>query len=136
MSARGSRVSAARASSGPWETPQKGCPVGDLFQMLGKPHMLGVLHAFEGQNGAPLRFRDLEQSLHLSPKTLSQRLRTLVEAGFLTRRAYGEIPPRVEYERTPKAVELSGLFRLLADWASRNTLTAVPTVSVVGKVAR
>jgi DNA-binding HxlR family transcriptional regulator len=122
-----------RSSASP---PAKGCPVGDLFAMLGQPHMLGILHSFDGRRGRPIRFGDLQRQLRISPKTLSQRLKTLVEAGLLTRRAYSEIPPRVEYEPTPKTTELERLFEVLGEWAHRHTLTAVPSVTVVGRVSR
>jgi DNA-binding HxlR family transcriptional regulator len=116
------------------DTQHRGCPVGELFAMLGQPHMLGLLHAFDASGDRPIRFRDLQARLQISPKTLSQRLRTLVEAGLLSRTAYNEIPPRVEYAPTPKAKELGPLFEVLEDWARRNELHAVPTISVVGRM--
>jgi len=96
--------------------------------------MLQILHAFEESSGAPIRFNELQKRLKVSPKTLSARLRTLVEAGFLARRAYNEIPPRVEYQPTAKTDELGDLFRALDRWSERNTLHPVPMVSVVGRV--
>jgi DNA-binding HxlR family transcriptional regulator len=111
-----------------------GCQVAELFSVLGRPHMLQILHVFEESKGAPIRFNQLQTRLQISPKTLSQRLRTLVEAGFLARRAYNEIPPRVEYQPTPKTEELGELFRALDRWSARNTLHPVPMVSVVGRV--
>ncbi len=101
--------------------------------MLGRPHMLSVLHAFDGSKGRPLRFRDLENALHIPPKTLTLRLKSLVEAGFLTRHSYNEIPPRVEYEPTPKTAELGAVFQVLEQWAQRNTLSTVPVVSIIGR---
>jgi DNA-binding HxlR family transcriptional regulator len=101
--------------------------------MLGQPHMLAVLHAFDPSGRTPLRFRELESRLQISPKTLSQRLKTLVEVGFLTRRAYNEIPPRVEYEPTAKAGELRTVFEALEAWARRYTLTAASVVATTGK---
>lgn len=95
--------------------------------------MLRVVHAFLGDESRPIRFGELQRDLDLSPRTLSNRLRTLVEAGLLVRRRYSEIPPRVEYEATKKAHELGQLFREMEIWASHNTLTVVPTVSVVGR---
>ncbi len=119
------------------ETPDKqddqGCPVGSLFAMLGQPHMLQVLHAFLNEDAEPIRFGELQRELSLSPRTLSSRLKSLVEAGLLVRRRYSEIPPRVEYEATRKARELGQLFREMEVWASHNTLTVVSSVSVVGR---
>ena len=112
----------------------EGCQVGELFAMLGQSHMLRILEVLVTNRGNPMRFTTLQSRLGLSPKTLAQRLRTLVEAGFLTRRSYNEIPPRVEYEVTPKATDLGELFATLVRWAQEHTMTAVPTVSVVGRV--
>ncbi len=113
-----------------------GCQVGELFSMLSQPHMLHLLDVMVSSPGTPMRFSALQERLHISPKTLAQRLRTLVERGFLTRRSYNEIPPRVEYEATQKARELAELFPILARWADHNTMAAVPTVTVVGRVPR
>ena len=102
--------------------------------MLGQPHTLAMLSLFQQQGSRPIRFRDLQARTGISPRTLSDRLRQLVEAGFLQRHAYRERPPRVEYEAMAKTLELKGLFELLAGWAGRNTLEVTPTVSIVGKV--
>ncbi|HZY70087.1 MAG TPA: helix-turn-helix domain-containing protein [Thermoplasmata archaeon] len=112
----------------------EGCPIGELFALLGRPHTLGIIHAFDSSGGHPLRFGELESTLHLPPKTLAHRLRVLVEAGFLVRHAYNEIPPRVEYEPTGKIRELGPVFRAMDDWARRNNLTAVPVVSTTGRI--
>jgi DNA-binding HxlR family transcriptional regulator len=111
-----------------------GCDVAELFALLGQPHVLRLLHLLVESRGTPMRFSEIEDRLKISPKTLSARLRTLVEAGFLTRHAYNEIPPRVEYEATGKALELGELFPILGRWATRNSMTAVPVVSTVGRV--
>lgn len=102
--------------------------------MLGRPHVLPILYAFEESGGVPIRFGDLQDRLKIAPKTLSQRLRVLVEAGFLARRAYNEIPPRVEYEPTAKTRELGDIFRSLHQWTGRHDLHPVPSVSVVGRL--
>jgi len=116
------------------EAAHSGCQVSELFAVLGRPHMLQILHTFQESGGGPLRFGELQSRLKISPKTLSARLRTLVEGGFLIRRAYNEIPPRVEYQPSAKTEELSALFEALDRWAQRNTVHQVPMVSVVGRV--
>jgi DNA-binding HxlR family transcriptional regulator len=116
------------------EGAHSGCQVSELFAVLGRPHMLRILHAFKESGGGPLRFNELQSRLGISPKTLSSRLRTLVEGGFLTRRAYNAIPPRVEYQPSTKTEELADLFEALDHWAQRNTVHQVPMVSVVGRV--
>jgi DNA-binding HxlR family transcriptional regulator len=103
-----------------------GCAIGDLFRLLGKAHMMDILYAVMSQPDAkPMRFVDLQHALGISPNTLSERLRELVEAGLLTRTAYNEIPPRVDYQATAKARALHGVFRELAAWAGSHDLRPV-----------
>ena len=53
------------------------------------------------------RFNQLERSLHgISPKTLSERLRSLEEEGIIYRQTFAEVPPRVEYSLTEKGHDL------------------------------
>jgi DNA-binding HxlR family transcriptional regulator len=108
----------------------------DLLAMLGQPHMLDLLSALMRSKGRPMRFTQMQNQLALSPKTLAHRLRTLVEAGIAVRRAYSEIPPRVEYEITEKGAEFRELFDVLEHWRERNTLRAVPVVTTVGTISR
>ena len=87
-----------------------------LFDLLSKAHMLSVLAEFLIENEPPLRFNQLQAELECAPNTLSRRLEELTEGGFLTRRSYDEIPPRVEYEPTAQLYALEPVFRALADW--------------------
>ena len=107
----------------PCATEEAGCQIGDLFRLLGKTHVLNILHLFTQEDrGAPRRFVDVQHRLGLSPNTLSERLKELVQAGLLTRTAYNEIPPRVDYQATKKALDLDSVFHALREWAARNTL--------------
>ncbi len=103
-----------------------GCEVADLFRLLSKAHMLETLHVLIRHSDGPLRFVDLQQKLGISPNTLSERLKALVATGFLTRTAYNEIPPRVDYEATQKARDLCGVFDALDAWAGRHDLYPAP----------
>jgi DNA-binding HxlR family transcriptional regulator len=50
----------------------------------------------------PRRFSELQVPLRgITPKVLTESLRALERDGMITRTAYPEIPPRVEYELTP-----------------------------------
>lgn len=83
--------------------------------------MLDIMYFFENEPSAH-RFVDIQKRLRLSPNTLAERLKALVKAGLLTRTAYNEIPPRVDYEATPKARELGPVFDSLQRWSLRNDL--------------
>ena len=102
-----------------------GCDIGELFHLLGRVHMLDLLHLFIRGEPGPRRFVDLQHALGISPNTLSERLKALVEAGLLSRTAYNEIPPRVDYEATPKAHDLKPVFEALLDWSHRHALKPV-----------
>ena len=105
----------------PCEQVEGGCEIGELFRVLGKTHMLDILHLFIRDEG-PRRFVDVQNRLALSPNTLTERLKELVEVGLLTRTAYNEIPPRVDYEATKKARDLAPVFDSLHRWAASNDL--------------
>ena len=123
---RPGRPPAAKKAASPCDEVPHGCQIADLFRILGKAHMLDILHVFTREGPGPRRFVDLQQRLRLSPNTLSERLKELVEAGLLTRTAYNEIPPRVDYEATAKALDLTPVFETLLDWAARHTLAPEP----------
>jgi DNA-binding HxlR family transcriptional regulator len=91
-----------------------------LLNLLGKKHTIALLQQFSCDSS--LRFTDLEEALDIAPNTLSARLGELTEAGFLTRRAYNEIPPRVEYQSTGKVRDLAPVFWYLGEWTERHDL--------------
>ncbi len=99
-------VAKAKARSRPCHDAEHGCEIAELFRVLGKTYMLDLLHIFLIEGHGPKRFVELQERLELSPNTLSDRLKELVRAGLLTRTAFNEIPPRVDYEATPKAHDL------------------------------
>lgn len=105
----------------PCEGVRGGCEINELFRVLGKTHMLDLLHLFI-HSEAPLRFVEVQDRLRLSPNTLSQRLNELREVGLVSRTAYNEIPPRVDYEATRKARNLMPVFASLQEWAVSNDL--------------
>ena len=107
---------------------KKACELGELFHLLGAPYVLDVLHASLHHDG-PMRFKDLQTALGISPNTLTGRLKELVEAGLLTREAFNEIPPRVEYTPSAKARDLMPVFETLDGWSQRHNLQAAPVAA-------
>src|SRR4029077_19435490 len=84
--------------------PSGSCPITELFQLLGKPHVLNLIYLCS-ESADPLRFSAIQARLPLSPNTLSDRLRDLVASGLLLRIPYREIPPRVDYVATKKLAD-------------------------------
>jgi len=65
----------------------------------------------------PVRYMKFRQTLKgFSSKTLAIRLKELERGGILERRAYHEIPPRVEYRLTTKGQELVESVISLLQW--------------------
>ena len=63
------------------------------------------------------RFGELQRSLPgISPKTLSDRLRRLEEAGIVTRACFAEMPPRVEYRLTDRGLALLGVIESMREF--------------------
>jgi DNA-binding HxlR family transcriptional regulator len=57
----------------------------------------------------------------VSERMLALTLRTLEEDGFVARRDYGEVPPRVEYSLTPLGRGLAEHLDALGRWIATNT---------------
>jgi DNA-binding HxlR family transcriptional regulator len=75
----------------------------------------------------------------VSKKTLTHTLRSLERKGLVVRRAFAEVPPRVEYSLTPLGWSLTGPLMALYEWSSENAETAAsqphPHLSVVPPVS-
>src|SRR3954462_4475285 len=89
------------------------CPVCATAEVVcAKWTLLLVRDLAEGRS----RFCELERSLEgISPRTLSLRLRALEEEGIVERRTYPEVPPRVEYQLTPKGQALLPIIDAMRD---------------------
>ncbi|WP_286249043.1 winged helix-turn-helix transcriptional regulator [Streptomyces graminofaciens] len=65
------------------------------------------------------RYSDLQHTVPgISQRMLTLTLRQLVQDGLITRTAYAEVPPRVEYALTPLGISLLDIVGSLIDWAS------------------
>ncbi len=65
----------------------------------------------------PRRFVELQRVLPgISTEQLRSRLNRMVADGMLTRKRYREVPPRVDYELTPRARDLMPVLAELALW--------------------
>lgn len=68
---------------------------------------------------SPKRFGQLDYSIaQVSRKVLASQLSELVNDNLVTRHAYSESPPRVEYQLTEKARELVPIFEAMATWGT------------------
>jgi len=67
-----------------------------------------------------LRFGQLRKSLAgVSPKTLSERLKSLEKEGVVTKKIYPEVPPRVEYTLTRRGKGLAKIIDSMREWGNK-----------------
>ncbi|GER82889.1 hypothetical protein KTAU_15260 [Thermogemmatispora aurantia] len=102
-------------------------PMGRAIRLVGDVCiLLIVINLLSG----PRRFSELlEQLGHISSRTLTQRLRLLEELGFVERRAFLEIPPRVEYHLTPTGQEFGQVIAAIEEFARKNLADPLPASS-------
>ncbi len=83
--------------------------VGDKWSML----IIAVLR------DGPLRYTDLQRQIPgISQRMLTHTLRQLQDDGLITRTAYAEVPPRVEYALAPLGRGLHEIVLQLIGWAA------------------
>lgn len=93
------------------------CPGRACFELLGKKWTALIVWAL--RDGA-LRFSELQEHVAgVSPRMLARRLDDLTAAGIITRRQYGEIPPRVEYTLTAMGRDLRPVIEMMELWSAR-----------------
>ena len=99
------------------QLPRCACPTEGVIDLLGKKWTLCLLACVA--NCGPIRFnRLLEELGGISPKTLSDTLQALQGHGVVERRAYAEVPPRVEYELTAAGRGLVAAIQPFMDWVA------------------
>jgi DNA-binding HxlR family transcriptional regulator len=93
------------------------CPIARTAEIIsGKWTLLIIRDLASGVK----RFNQLERSLHgISPKTLSERLRSLEEEGVIIRQTFAEMPPRVEYSLTTKGRDLCNVIESMRSYGKR-----------------
>ncbi|WDF53474.1 winged helix-turn-helix transcriptional regulator [Mucilaginibacter sp. KACC 22063] len=96
------------------------CPITATIDVIGgkwKPIIIWLLLE------KPVRFGELHKTIDgIALKVLSRQLKELEADGIIIRKAYPEIPPRVEYSLSEKGRSLQKIMQLLSDWSRENIL--------------
>ncbi len=96
------------------------CPVRNVLSRIGDKWSILVILSLDGAT-QPMRFKEILAAIpDISQKMLTSTLRDLEVDGLVSRQAYAEIPPRVEYELTARARTLTPLIHNLVNWALNN----------------
>ena len=97
------------------------CPIRNVLARICDKWSLLVIYTLHAHSEAPLRFNSLRKLIpDISQKMLTSTLRTLEEDGYVNRKVYAEVPPRVEYSLTPRSFTLIPIVNELMDWAAGN----------------
>lgn len=95
------------------------CPIRNILARISDKWSILVL--FTLNQSALMRFNALQKNIpDISQKMLTVTLRTLEEDGFVKRQVYAEVPPRVEYSLTDRAISLLPHINSLIVWAKEN----------------
>ncbi|MFF4054240.1 winged helix-turn-helix transcriptional regulator [Streptomyces sp. NPDC001668] len=93
------------------------CSIADALTLVGEKYSLLVLREVCLGNR---RFDQLVRNIGAPRDILATRLRRLVDAGILTKRAYSERPQRFEYRPTQAGLELEPVLLTLMAWGDRH----------------
>ncbi len=87
----------------------------DIAQLIGGKWKLIILQIliFQGTK----RFNELRKMIEGVTQTmLTNQLRALERDGLVLRKVYAEVPPRVEYSPTRRALDLEEMFHAMHAW--------------------
>ena len=97
------------------------CPITATISVIGgkwKPPLIWIL--LKG----PMRFGELGKMMpDIALKVLSRQLKELEAEGIVIRKAYPEVPPRVEYSLSKKGESLRDIMELMSEWSRKNIST-------------
>src|SRR4051812_1400375 len=117
VSDQGAVVQALRPNDEPteWEMVSGTRLVVDL---LSGRWSIGALYLLAG---GTKRFSELYYEVgEVSKKALTHTLRALERDGLVQRRAYAEVPARVEYSLTPLGWSITGVLMTMYEWAEQH----------------
>lgn len=89
-----------------------------LIDLIARTHAINIVIHVETEG--PIRYSELKEDLDITSDTLlSTRLDDLEDSGLLVRKAYDEIPPRVEYSLTDDGHELAECLVPILAWSEQ-----------------
>lgn len=98
-----------------------GCPIRNILARISGKWSLLVIFTLDKTGREPMRFKELQREIpDISQKMLTATLRILEEDGYVMRTVYPEVPPRVEYALTSRALSLLPHINALMGWALEN----------------
>ncbi len=97
-------------------TDVNACPVRNIISRFSGKWSLLILCVLSENDST--RFNAIGKAIpDISPKVLTETLKNLEVDGFINRRLYAEVPPRVEYSLTPLGQSLLPIIDSMIEWA-------------------
>lgn len=91
------------------------CPITQVLKLIGtKWKILIIRDLLEGKK----RFGELKESTGASQKVLTAHLKEMEADNLIIRKAYPQVPPKVEYSLTDLGVSLAPIVDTMADWGA------------------
>ena len=98
------------------KTLEEKCKILEIWDVLSRRWSLLILKNLSSKN--VIRFNELKRSLNnISNTVLSDRLSELEQEGLITKKIYPQIPLKVEYSLTTKALE--PILQSLSKWCEK-----------------
>lgn len=95
------------------------CPIRNILSRVGDKWSMLVLITLNEH--CVMRFNEMRRNIpDISQKMLSEVLKALEADDLVSRKVYAEVPPRVEYKLTERALTLIPLINNLIQWALSN----------------
>ena len=92
------------------------CPVATTVQLIGSKWKLLIMQNLLQR---PWRFNELRKNLEgIRQKVLTDSLRSMEEAGIITRTVYPEVPPRVEYALSALGESMRPIMDAMEAWGN------------------
>lgn len=92
------------------------CPVETTLKLIGNKWKILIIRDL--LNGTR-RFNELKKGCSgISQKVLTTNLRTMEDDGLIERKAYPQVPPRVEYTLTDVGYSLAPVLNAMASWGT------------------
>lgn len=110
-------MASARQIHGPCQAwPEDSAFIREVLDRIGDKWTVLIISTL---STGPLRYSDVQASIPgISQRMLTQTLKHLERDGLITRTAYAEVPPRVEYELTTLGRSLKDAVTSLVGWAA------------------
>ncbi len=97
------------------------CPVFLTLSLIANKWGICIIENLLKAENQTLRPTNLQKAIHgITQVELRKQLLEFEKAGIVTRKAYAEVPPRVEYKLTELGLSLMKPINELSDWSKEN----------------